>query len=165
MDCSCIKKFYYAIIKPINKDLFVYMDASVWMDPNATGTYPLKISATSTDKTIDIRVPKDGDIKITASMFGTPCIEDDIYCFTATTCGEKFSVYRFVDGNIKMVIDDLLAKGDPSYLDIKILSERVKIAAERGDVESAVLLYNVLKNKLKGIECASCPELKTDLWH
>lgn len=158
MACSCIKGYYYPILESISNELLVYKDASRWQDPLATGTYPVKVHTLNSKINFSLNPDKDSITTITPTDLGLGdcCIEDDIYCFTATTCGEKFTVYRFISGNTQRAIDKLIIREDDRYKELEALMHRVRVSAERKDLILANKYFSLIQEILKNIDCDGC---------
>lgn len=156
--CSCIKGIYRPVIEGLSRDSALYTDVSKWMDIDAVGTYPVTITNETLNHTVTLNIPKHENFILTPEILGLSgdCLADDIYCLTAKTCGEEFTVYRFFDGNTREIINELLAKGDERYKILKDINERIKVSVENKDIDTAKSLFRLLLDLTKNIDCDAC---------
>jgi len=168
MACGCIKGIYDAHISSTDCSFMVYEDQSVWMEGD-TFVKPEKYEVTIESPSFGIKkalfLNTEGrNLITTADLYGKqhgPCFRDDIYCFTAKTCGDSFKISRAYLCNLQCKLDQYTAQvtkekdwDDVYYL--QTVLQGIEINARHGKIQKASELLKIAKDKLRHYTCGGC---------
>lgn len=164
MSQGCIKKVFDLHIEAIDCQTMAIEDQSEWQNGiKSNYTVLFKIPSTGFEKEIEID-PTKRNLFDSISLFGTTdkkCLSDMLICFTANSCGMKYTIYRAFLCQIECAILQQLAKeGESSefsdYLELKNLTEALKINIRIGKIKTANILMEKIKSKINHLRCEYC---------
>lgn len=169
MKCSCIKKVFDLHISSVGSNRMVIKDRSIWMDRSEgfDDAEQFIVKITSDVRGIINTIPltvKGTTILTTKELFKSAteqCIQDQIFCFSTTSCGVDMSITRAYMPNAYGTIQALLARAkdrqdERDYYHFKFLYEQVMSLSEIGMPNQAKEAYKILKENLANKICDCC---------
>lgn len=171
-NCACIKKKEFDILVTHKGcEYLVIQDQSTWVSGdvyNKPATFKVKIKIPSRGVEKEITLFTDKPNYLTSKdLFDSQelqCLPDDIYCFSVESCGYTLNINRAylcrmetkLDELIYKFAEDMNASNRKIIIDTEFQLASIRINAERGNVEIAKRLFNLLKEKLKSYHCDNC---------
>lgn len=167
--CACIKKDFNLYVGSQDCRTMELEDQSVWMDSSgfsAPTEYELDIKSVENgiDTTLTIDANK-RNLLTTKELRGTTenfCINDGFFCFSALSCGVKYTINRAFLCNTRCRIDTYVSKitlNRSNLNDIEelnLLYDSVEINTKLGRLETAKDTFKILQKKLEKLGCAQC---------
>lgn len=168
MSCACIQNFFDLSVGHLDCKSIVIEDHSKWISDAGYGVpeildLTVSVPSRASEITIQILTGKRNTFT-TVDFFGTTeslCFPDEIYCFTAESCGIKYTISRAFLCTLECRVTSLIAsaKTDEDFhqiLSLQTMLDGIKVNAELGKVETARDLYNLLKRKVEHLDCGNC---------
>lgn len=168
MSCSCIAKHYSVTIKSTDCKTLVYEDNSTWMTGNTFDGIPQEMDVeieTPGGHTSTVKVnPNKSNHLSSIEIFGDTskrCLKDGIYCFRVNSCDLPYKISLTYTCNAQCKIDTILAKAKTYYdkeeaYRLQRMLDTLKSASEKGQINTAKNLLDILNTSLSNENCESC---------
>lgn len=171
MGCACIKKIFDLSVTADGLTRMVIEDQSVWMDDAGfedglnIDVHIKSLTAREIETTISLAVNRRNILTAKELKVGETgdCIPDDLYCFTIGpngpgACGIEMSINRpFIPGAEcawhALMANARDAKEEAIADDVWRMIKKIESHVRLNRVESAIVTYDLLKRKLKGLNC------------
>jgi len=157
--CSCIKGHFDFLIEPLDVKKFRYVDLSDWMEDDSyviPSTFPVEVTLPNKRVVIIHVKPKSSTI-INSVDLGIGCLEDGSYCFTADSCGRKYSKTVSILSRIRCRVNNIIATEDSDKgLELNAKLKQIEVISQTGQVKKAADLYDLLNKEVKRYNCNTC---------
>lgn len=167
--CACIKKDFNLYVGSQDCLTMELEDQSVWMDSSGFSsptTYDIGVISVENgvDTTITIDANK-RNLLTTKELRGTSenlCISDGFFCFTADSCGVKYTINRAFLCNTRCRIDTYVSRINLDKYnlndveELNLLYDSIEINTKIGKLEVAKNSFKILQKKLEKLGCAHC---------
>jgi hypothetical protein len=168
MACACIQNNFDLTVDHLDCRTLVIEDHSKWIsgagyDKPETIDLIVSVPSRATERLLTIQTGRRTTVT-TVGLFGTlepQCFPDEVYCFSAESCGIKYSLSRGVLCTMECKITSLIskAKTDEDFRDLlrfQTMLDGIYVNAELGKVETASELYKLLKRQIEHLDCGTC---------